>query len=512
MFSTGMTTLLDRFSRTFIGIEFKEDTLIITCLKNDLSGMDLLSSSTFPLRDDDETLTKINRFIAENVRSPNDVFVSIPHEWSVIKFTEVPLPKGKGKDALIHMMRFEIERHIPYQIEDVFFDFQVVEKSEAAHKVIFVAVHKEKIDYVKGFLEKISLKPRVITLSLFAILNSVELSEVLVGGWQNLLGITKKSNIWGRKDEICFSLFINNDNAHFAVLKGGSCVHLNSFVLNRTKTSDEIADDISSELTALPPELSHDKISKLILSGPTSLSELSGALGAKLEINVQTINPVSKFLNNRENSERLDITPSVGVCYSGLGMGTLGINLLPHKADFTLRKTGALITKISIPLILFMIIGIFTGEIVNDKRLLMKIEKKLKENEPEIKVIEKLSTDLSNLEQQRNFLLDTKENNIVLDILSELTNILPSGAWLTNFHYKEIYNVKEETLKGELIMSGFAVSSSALISILEDSPFFEKVEFVGQIRKRGDKEGFKIKAVTVTPARSPKVPSSQIKR
>jgi hypothetical protein len=44
------------------------------------------------------------------------------------------------------------------------------------------------------------------------------------------------------------------------------------------------------------------------------------------------------------------------------------------------------------------------------------------------------------------------------------------------------------------------LSSSALISILENSPYFEKVEFVGPVTKRLDKEGFKIKAVIVKPA------------
>ncbi len=44
-------------------------------------------------------------------------------------------------------------------------------------------------------------------------------------------------------------------------------------------------------------------------------------------------------------------------------------------------------------------------------------------------------------------------------------------------------------------MSGFAASSSILIPLLEDSAYFEKVEFVGPIKKKGVKEQFKIKAV-----------------
>lgn len=508
-----MTTLLDRFSRTFIGIEFKNDSFSIACLKNDLSGIKLLASHVFPLRDDDETLEEINSFIYRNSMQTKEVFVGIPLGWSIIKFIDVPSPKGKSKDALINMMRFEIERHIPYPIEDVFFDFQVVEKSETVYKVMFVVVYKEKIDYVKEFLDKISLKPEIVTLSAFAILNSIEFSETLVGGWQNLLGITKKPNIWGHRHEIYGSLFINDDTAHIAVLRGGFCVHHNSFILNQSNSPAAVVDDIYSKLTVLPPHLSLEKIKKLILSGnTTSLPDLAGALGTKLGINVQTINPVSKFLKSDKNVERPELATLVGLCYSGLDIGTQKINLLPHKPGIALRRGGALVSKISIPFILFLIIGIFAGETVNDKRLLMKIEEKIKENEPEIKFMEGLSREINLFEKQRIFLADSKDNYAVLTILSELSKIIPQEIWLTNFHYKETGGKDNEALKGELQISGYADSSSVLISILEDSTFFEKVEFVGPITKRRDKEGFKIKALIIRPAKTKETVTPQIKK
>lgn len=511
--STGMTTLLDKFSRTLIGIEFKKDKLLITCLKSDLSGLNFLSSSSFPLKDDDETLKEINNFIADGVRGPYDVYVNIPHEWSIIKFTEIPTPKGKGKDAVAQMMKFEIERHIPYQAEDVFSDFQVVERSEDIYKVMFVAVHREKIDYVTGFLEKISLQPQIITISPLAILNSIELSEVHVGGWQHLLGIIKKPDIWGRKDDMCFSLFIDNDEVHFAVLRGGSCVHLNSFLIDLNEPLETIADNISSELSGLPPELSPEKTKKLILSRTTSsLPGLPEALGARLGITVRAVNPASKFLKEAGDPQMPESSPSLGTFYAGIGLGTSAINLLPHKTRTALRKTGALISKISLPIILFLIIGIFVGNIVNDKRLLMKIESKLEENGPEIKAIEKLSADISFFNQQINFLNNSRENNIVIDMLAELTNKIPKEAWITDFHYKEKHLDDDTSLNGELLINGFAVSSSSLISILEDSPFFKKVEFVGRVTKRGDKEVFKIKADTFKPPDSPEVLKPQDKK
>jgi hypothetical protein len=86
-----------------------------------------------------------------------------------------------------------------------------------------------------------------------------------------------------------------------------------------------------------------------------------------------------------------------------------------------------------------------------------------------------------------------------MEVLSELTGLIPKDAWISNFHYKVSGSEDKDSLKGELIISGFARSSSILISTLEDSPFFEKVEFVGPIKKRRGMEEFKIKVVAVRP-------------
>jgi hypothetical protein len=95
--------------------------------------------------------------------------------------------------------------------------------------------------------------------------------------------------------------------------------------------------------------------------------------------------------------------------------------------------------------------------------------------------------------------MDVKESNIILDILSELTGIIPVDTWVSSFNFKTKSGNKGKTLQGEITISGFAQSSSVLISLLEDSPFFEKVEFVGPIKKRRGIEEFKINIVTITP-------------
>jgi Tfp pilus assembly PilM family ATPase len=494
-----MTTLLDR---TYISVEFKEDNILIACLKNDLSGERLLFSSTFPWVDDDKNISDIKSSISPYMRKDGSVFVSIPYKWALVGFIDVPSPRGKGRDAVLNMMRYEIEKHIPFPIEDVFYDFQVIERGETTYKIVFASVPKERIEQVRSFLERLSLNPRIITLSPFAVLNSIGFSGVMLGGWQGFLGFAKRPEVFGGKDELCAVLLLDRDESYISVLKGGSCIYLSSVDVDYNQSLNMVIDKISSEFSLLDIEDSKE-INKLIISGSLStISDLSSAIEERLGLNVQTINPVSKFFSGSNIMAGYEFASSIGVYYMGMGMGIAGINLLPEKASVPVRKIGPVVTVICLFLIIFLTIGIFAGELVGDRRLLGKIEKRLKENEPQIRAIEGLSADLNSLMERKSFLLSEKQGDILLDVLFELTSIIPADAWLTNFDYRRIHDKERSKLIGEIIISGQAVSSSTLISLLEDSPLFEKVEFVGPITKRGVKEGFKIKAMVV---KSPRI-------
>lgn len=497
-----MTTLFNRLSKTSVAVEFKEDTVTFACFKNRFTGVSLLSSSSFPLRDDEETITVIKSYISSysSASGIGNVYASIPEKWTIIKFVEIPVPKAKGENALSQMMRFEIERHVPYQIEDILYDFQIVEKKESAYTFVFAAIPKDKIDFAKSFLEKISLVPNILTLSAFAVLNFVEFSETRVGGWKNFLGIGRKSRIWGNEKDICISLFIKENYVQSALLKNGLCTQFKSFSLDLDKPQDTLVDDISSELVDVRAGTPLEKINKLTLSGDSavSLPELSSALSSKLGVKTQIMAPLKSIAEDKDtNIQRF--ASNIGVFYSGLGIGSMKINFLAHKRNFAETKPGSLITRLFFLLIIILAIGIFAGNLIISKRALSKMDERLKENDPQVEIVRKLSSELATVGNQRSFLRGVKENQFALDVLSELSVIISSDAWLTNFNYKETYNKENKTTKRELLISGFANSSSILISILEDSPFLEKVEFAGPITKKNEKEGFKIKAAVVKP-------------
>jgi len=487
---------MDRFNKAFICIGFTDNAIMIACLRQDFSGISLLSSATFPLRDDDETISDISKFVSSYVGNSGKAYVTIPPEWSIIKLADLPLPAGGGKNTIANMMRFEIERHMPYRIEDISYDFQILDRGETASKVIFASVQRERIDFVNGILKRLSLKPQIIIPSPLAVLNSIELNEAATGSWRNFLGIHKKADIWSAKNSISMSVFIDDNKVHAAVIKKGSLMYLRSFISSNPLNS--LLDVISS----MPEHLLGEKINKIILSGSiVSMSSLSAALKEKVGVEVRVVNPVSKVSNLKNDSEAQKIALLLGAFYARTGLGSFRINLLPMKAEGVGRKSGAWVFTLFLFSIFLLIIGSFAGQLRNDKKVLTQLSEKLKENEPVIKKIEEVSSSINALEIQRTFLSNESKNIVLLDVLLELSNIIPLDAWITEFDYKEILEDNKKTSRKELIISGQATSSSSLISILENSPFFEKVEFVGPVTKAVGKEKFKIKALIVREGR-----------
>lgn len=484
--------------KTFLSLEFKDDIVTAVCFKNNLSGIDILSYASFLLKDhnDEEIITEIKKFIDKNKVEKEKVFVCIPHKWVITKFMELPL--AGGEKSISQLIYYEIEKHVPFPVDNIFYDFAIVDKKDASCMVVLVAVQKERVEYIKAFLERLSLKPKSINVSTFSTVSTIVLSGVKVGGLYEILGIRRKSDIVGRKEKADVLLFFNRDETVLSIIKNSSCLYLKTFDFSQHDAMEATLEKVSSAINDAASASSLQKADSLILSGDIpSFAGFSNALMEKTGVRTVIANPLLQFFSVDKAKELQQLIPSIGTCFSGLGIGDLRINLLPHKRDKDAKKRGLLITKICLLLILFLSIGILAGRVINEKKYLEGLEYIIKKNEPDVAAVQKLSDDLRVFEEQKNFLLNIKNSDITLNTLLELSNLIPTDAWITSINYKKLQDKENKALNAEITISGYAVSASGLISILEDSPLFEKVEFAGPITKAKDKEGFRIKAVAV---------------
>ena len=165
-------------------------------LKKGKKGFELLNFGIMPLPPEtivDETIEKpevvtaaIKNLLKMEKIKTKDVVIAVSGQSLVIKKINVP---KMTEDELAESIRVEAEQYLPFDIEEVNVDFQIIKEitSEKGEKeeegepkttmdVLLVAVRKEMIgDRRKPILDA-GLKPVIIDLDVFAIENGYELN------------------------------------------------------------------------------------------------------------------------------------------------------------------------------------------------------------------------------------------------------------------------------------------------------------------------------------------------
>src|SRR6266545_831595 len=100
--------------------------------------------------------------------------ISVSGREGIMK--RVPLPKVTPKE-LADAITLEAEHHIPFAVDDVFLDYQVVGESSNSMSVVLVAVKKVKILEYVAVVEQAGLEALVVDLDAFAIQNQFELNH-----------------------------------------------------------------------------------------------------------------------------------------------------------------------------------------------------------------------------------------------------------------------------------------------------------------------------------------------
>jgi general secretion pathway protein L len=195
----------------------------------------------------------------------------------------------------------------------------------------------------------------------------------------------------------------------------------------------------------------------------------------------------------RNNESRPDyIYASIGLPLQGLTKTPVGLNLLPFEMRKKVRQFGKPLFMGLIALTLILTctwgMGVYSGY----RNALDVLRAEVKKRKPEVEAIEKLQKQRGELAQEvSEYEKITREEMSKIQILQELSQILPSTVWVWNIKYSG----------GEIEMSGFADSASGLIPLLDKSPLFERVEFLAPVTKERERrigeekerERFKIK-------------------
>jgi type IV pilus assembly protein PilM len=296
------------------------------------------------LMDSVTIIDTIRDLIATSKVKTKDVVTSISGQSVIVKKINLPYMTDAELEESI---RWEAERYIPFDINDVNIDFQTFgsnPENPEVMDVVLVAAKKDIInDYVSVIMEA-GLNPVIIDIDAFALENMLAINyeigkeEVValanVGASttninilkNNVSGFTRDIFKGGNQitEDIQRQLHVDYDEAE--KIKVGSKVDVTSrsIVQNLLKTNSEsLAVEIRNSLDFFQSSATYEKISKLYLSGGGSkIKDFDIILQEEIGIPVEVVNPFIKIEYNEKNidSEYLrEIGPIMAV---GVGLAS----------------------------------------------------------------------------------------------------------------------------------------------------------------------------------------------
>ena len=316
--------------KTTVGIDIGSSSVKLVQLKENKGAYQLLHVGILPLppeaivdntlMDSSSIVETIKKLLASLKVKADEAACSISGNSVIIR--KIPLP-AMSSEELDEQIQWEAEQYIPFDINDVNIDFQILgpdEYDQSKMNVLLVASKKDIVsDYVTVFNEA-GLKLAVIDVDAFAVQNSFEINydvfpeEViaLANIGANIINLniiksgislfTRDVQLGGSvyTDEIQKQFGVSSEEAEKIKLSGESPdpERLNDTI---TRLNETLALEIRRSLDFYNSTANEGKIGKVFLSGGgAKIPLLTEAVGQRLGVPVEILDPFHKFSGSHD--------------------------------------------------------------------------------------------------------------------------------------------------------------------------------------------------------------------
>ncbi len=267
----------------------------------------------------------------------NNVAVSIGGYSTIVKNISVP---AMEEEQLQEMIQYEAEQYIPFDINDVNLDFQIIGENEInpnQMNVLLVAAKKEMVNDYVNLVQLVGLNPCIIDVDAFALQNIYEMNYGAKGENVALIDIgANKTTLNILKDN--FSVFMRDvslgcQQISTKIVSLANCTLEEAEGLYHNEGTDKLSDKemieiVSSVVTSWCTEIGRaldffystypgDQIRKIILSGGgAKIKKFRELLAAETSSEVEIIRPFEKFSTGSDFdlSYLEQIAPQAAIC------------------------------------------------------------------------------------------------------------------------------------------------------------------------------------------------------
>ncbi len=366
------------------------------------------------------------------------IVISVPRSWLIVRTAEFP---SVVKDDLASVIAYDLDRLTPLEPAEAMYDFSIISEENDRIKLFVIATRAQTLRPYMDALESNRLGARRITTG---ITGFGTLCRILGDG-----GTT-----------VC--LDIGSEGFDGCVIRNGVFYATTSEQF--TKNEDENIELIREGLAPMLAELEAQEAPPVVLinSAPRyeRVQEVIGFPARSISKN---------DIKERFGTEVDDkLTGPLGGLVEELWTGEKGLNLA-GKGFGTEKKNP--VTRTTLVLLGILALAMAFNLIVPlqmERARIDRIEEEIALRRNDVRAIEALRQETSVIDTDISAIRNFKESApMSLDIMKELTVILPKNVWLTRLR-----------LTGETVeIEGYAASATEVLPRLEQSALFTSVEF-----------------------------------
>jgi len=457
-----------------LGVDFKQDHLVLTLLRRAFARIQLVDYAVYPISPEThkeereaQTISLVNAFVSKHQISRERVSIALPRQKVIARFIRLPLA---AKENLRKVMEYEMPKYTPFEKGEIYFDYCLLKEEKDWLHLFAVFARKADVDPYVSLLKKMGIQPISIQIPSVAALNLFFYND---GGWEGKTSVLV---------DVAGPFFEMN------LVRGKDWKESFHLPLPMDRKEAKIFDTFKRSGDASSP--SH---STFFIYGSGADEAILTSLRETDQLKAILLAPMDRIQGEMERAKSNRIYASIGVPLKGLIRPRIDLNLLPPEMRKKVRQIGKPLLIVLTAVALFFGLTWGAGTFMHYRKEWEAVNAEIMKRRPAVEALEKLQTQGDKYRKEMSEFDQIRSGEISkVEILEELTRLLPNTTWIWNLKY----NGKE------IELSGFADSASDLIPLLDKSPLFEKVEFLAPVTKemvmRGDgnkeKERFKIKA------------------
>jgi len=415
-------------------------------------------------------VTTIRELMHDRAIKPGPVLLSVSGQSVFARFVKLP---PVDKEKIFQIIQYEAQQNVPFPIEEVVWDYQLIGGAGGEVDVMLAAIKAEIIEQLTDAVERAGLEPDLVDVAPMALYNAVRYNYTTLptctlvidmGARSTDLIFLEQGRVFSRSIPVAgnaitqqimqeFNLSFPDaeelKRAHAFVAFGGA------YEGPKSEVVDKVSKSVRSVMTRMHAEINRSinfyrsqqtgqQPGLVLLTGGTSVIPYTDSfLKDKLHVDVDYLNPflnvaVSEKIDAEEIGRSANLMGQlVGLALRRVLTCPIEINLMPPKvlADKAFRKKQPMFILAAIGLILVLVVwcGYFVRMASLAQQRLDKIKVRVGQLESvdgRLKGEEKEVADLQGKTEKLLGLAGKRTQWV--KVLDQINTCLPNGMWLTS--------------------------------------------------------------------------------